>query len=179
MLYKYRYTTPKCFSDIILISDGDKLTGLFFENSSDTAELAGVFTNEKLPVFIEASEWLDEYFSGSIPSFMPKYRLDNLTRFRREVFAIMFSIPYGETTTYGEIAVEIARRRKISKMSAQAVGGAVGHNPLSIVVPCHRVVGANGSLTGYGGGIKNKFRLLELEGHDMRKFFVPVRGTAL
>ena len=91
----------------------------------------------------------------------------------------MLTIPYGRTMTYGEIAAEIARQQGLEKMSAQAVGGAVGHNPISLMIPCHRVVGTNGSLTGYGGGIDRKVKLLELEHVDMKGFFAPKTGTAL
>ena len=101
------------------------------------------------------------------------------TAFRKEVWEILLEIPYGETTTYGRIAEQIAAKRGMARMSAQAVGGAVGSNPISIIVPCHRVVGTNGSLTGYAGGIEKQIRLLELEGVDMSKFFVPKKGTAL
>lgn len=91
----------------------------------------------------------------------------------------MLTIPYGQTMTYGEIAARIAGQRGLAKMSAQAVGGAVGHNPISLMIPCHRVVGTSGSLTGYGGGIDRKVKLLELEHVDMKGFFVPKTGTAL
>ena len=101
------------------------------------------------------------------------------TDFQKAVWEILLEIPYGETTTYGKIAQQIAAKRGIARMSAQAVGGAVGHNEISIIIPCHRVVGTNGSLTGYAGGIDKKIRLLELEGVDMSKFFVPKKGTAL
>ena len=119
------------------------------------------------------------YFSGKIPDFTPKYKIDDISPFRRRVIDIMNRIPYGKTVAYNDIAKEIAQERGLEKMSAQAVGGAVGANPICIIVPCHRVVGTNGSLTGYGGGIKNKVRLLELEGNDMTKFTVPKKGTAL
>ena len=110
---------------------------------------------------------------------MPKYKIENLTTFRKEVINIMNKIPYGETITYNDISKTIARNRGIQRMSAQAVGGAVGWNPICIIIPCHRVVGSNGSLTGYGGGIKNKVALLELEKNDMSRFFIPKRGMKL
>ena len=109
---------------------------------------------------------------------MPEIQLTG-TAFQMEVWDILQKIPYGEVVTYGDVAAEIARKRNLKKMSAQAVGGAVGHNPISIIIPCHRVVGASGSLTGYGGGIDKKIALLELEKLDMKKFFVPKKGTAL
>ena len=123
--------------------------------------------------------WLDIYFSGKNPDFTPKYKIENLTPFRSQVIDIMNKIPYGKTVTYNDIAKEIAQNRGIEKMSAQAVGGAVGWNPICIIVPCHRVVGTNGSLTGYGGGIQNKVKLLEIENNDMSKFTIPKKGTAL
>ena len=101
------------------------------------------------------------------------------TPFRKSVWDILLTIPYGRTMTYGEIADQIAEQNGTAKMSAQAVGGAVGHNSISLIIPCHRVVGTNGSLTGYAGGIEKKKRLLALEGADMSAFFVPKKGTAL
>lgn len=132
-----------------------------------------------LPIFEDTFKWLDIYFAGKVPDFIPKYRVDNLTDFRKEVMEHMLMIPYGETTTYGEIADSIAKKKGISKMSSRAVGGAVGWNPICIIIPCHRVIGSNQSLTGYGGGIENKISLLKLEKHDMNKFIIPKRGTAL
>ncbi len=113
------------------------------------------------------------------PDFVPEYRIENLTPFRKQVVDIMNKIPFGKVITYNDIAKEIAKSRNIKKMSAQAVGGAVGWNPICIIIPCHRVVGTNGSLTGYGGGIKNKVKLLEIEGNDMSKFTIPTKGTAI
>ena len=101
------------------------------------------------------------------------------TDFQNEVWEILCTIPYGQTMTYGEIAKQIAAKRGVPRMSAQAVGGAVGHNEISIIVPCHRVVGANGSLTGYAGGIEKKVKLLKLENVDMKQFSIPRKGTAL
>lgn len=119
------------------------------------------------------------YFNGEIPDFTPKYRINNITPFRKEVINLINTINYGETVTYSDIAKTIAKNRGIARMSSQAVGGAVGWNPIGIIIPCHRVVGKNGSLTGYGGGIKNKIELLTLENIDMNKFFMPRKGTAL
>ena len=109
------------------------------------------------------------YFARRQPDFTPPYAMEGLTPFRREVVDEMLKIPFGETVTYGDIASTMAKRRGIAKMSAQAVGGAVGWNPICIIVPCHRVVGAGGALTGYGGGMKNKVALLALEGCEMRR----------
>jgi len=106
---------------------------------------------------------LDVYFSGQEPDFTPKFRIENSTPFRREVLEILVSIPFGKTMTYDEIAAQIAKNHGIEKMSAQAVGGAVGKNPIGIIIPCHRVLGSGKSLTGYSGGIKNKIGLLKVE----------------
>ena len=120
----------------------------------------------------DTKKWLDLYFSGEEPNFTPALKLRG-TEFRREVWKILLEIPYGETLTYKDIAEKLVASGKYERMSAQAVGGAVGHNPISIIVPCHRVVGTSGSLTGYAGGLARKVRLLELEGVDVNKFFMP------
>ena len=130
------------------------------------------------PVLAAAGRWLDLYFAGRRPHFTPPLHLTG-TEFRMAVWSLLQEIPYGETTTYGELARQLAQRLEVPHMSAQAVGGAVGHNPISLMIPCHRVVGTNGSLTGYGGGIQRKKALLELECADMRGLFVPKKGTAL
>ena len=124
------------------------------------------------------ARWLDAYFSGREPDFLPPLHPHG-TAFQRAVWDILRSIPYGQTMTYGEIARRLAAQQGHSRMSAQAVGGAVGHNPISLIVPCHRVVGANGSLTGYAGGVERKLRLLQIEHADTEKLFLPHRGTAL
>jgi len=144
--------------------DEDVLTGLWFDGSKDTGKHKRQGEEQLLPVFKETIRWLDVYFAGGVPDFTPAYSIGNLTDFRREVQEIMREIPYGKTVTYGDIAREIADKRGIEKMSAQAVGGAVGANPICIIVPCHRVMGAGGKITGYGGGIENKIALLTLEG---------------
>lgn len=120
----------------------------------------------------DTKKWLDLYFSGEEPNFTPKLKLEG-TEFRRDVWKILLEIPYGETLTYKDIAEKLVASGKYERMSAQAVGGAVGHNPISIIIPCHRVVGTSGSLTGYTGGLGRKVRLLELEGIDVNKFFMP------
>lgn len=166
MTFTKIYRTPKGFDDLLMVSEGGILTGLsFFDCADNKIECEEM----ELPVFCGTKEWLDIYFSGRQPDFTPEYRIDGLTPFRKEVSDIMQSIQFGQTMTYGEIAELIAQKRCIRKMSAQAVGGAVGWNPLCIIVPCHRVLGANRSLTGYGGGIKNKIALLKLEGIEFRK----------
>ena len=179
MIYKYTYKTPKQFSNMIMNSDGEYLTGLWFEGSRDTSKHELNCEEKEFPIFKEVCKWLDIYFSGKNPDFTPKYKIDNLTTFRKEVVDIMNTIKYGKLLNYNDISRIIAKNRKIEKMSSQAVGGAVGWNPICIIVPCHRVVGTNGSLTGYGGGINNKVELLKLEGIDMSKYFIPKRGTAL
>ncbi len=155
-----------------MISDGEYLTGLWFIDSKDAFKHITDSEEKNLPIFKETSQWLDIYFSGKNPNFIPKYKIINLTPFRQEVIDIMNSIPYGKTLTYNDISKIIAKNRGIEKMSSQAVGGAVGANPICIIIPCHRVVGINGNLTGYGGGIKNKVALLTHEHNDMKNFFV-------
>ena len=177
MTYIKIYKAP--FETIYMKSDGEYLTGLWFEGSRDAVKHQGKFEEKNLPIFDETTKWLDIYFSGSNPDFIPKYKIENITPFRKQVIDIMNKIPYGKVTTYNDIAKEIAKSKGIKRMSAQAVGGAVGWNPICIIIPCHRVVGSNGSLTGYGGGIENKIKLLEIEKNDMSKFTVPTKGTAL
>ena len=179
MTYKYTYKTPDDFSNMIMNSDGKFLTGLWFEGSRDSSKHIIDCEEKDLEIFKETSKWLDIYFSGENPNFIPKYKIANLTPFRQEVIDIMNSIGYGQTLTYNDISKAIAKKRGIKRMSSQAVGGAVGWNPICIIIPCHRVVGTNGSLTGYGGGIKNKVEILKLEKNDMSKFFIPKKGTAL
>ena len=163
MTYKSIYKTKNGLSDIILNSDGEYLTGLWFEGSKDSIKHDENAKEKELEIFKETKKWLDIYFSGKVPEFTPKYKINNITDFRKEVIDIMNLIPFGETITYNDTAETIAKKRRIKKMSAQAVAGAVGSNPICIIIPCHRVVGKNGKLTGYGGGIKNKEILLEHE----------------
>lgn len=179
MTYKCTYTTPEGFSNMIMNSDGKNLTGLWFENSKDSSFHKTKCEEKDLEIFRETKKWLDIYFSGRNPDFIPRYKIENLTPFRQEVIDIMNSIGFGETLTYNDIAKMIAKKRGLKKMSAQAVGGAVGWNPICIIIPCHRVVGTNGNLTGYSGGIENKVSLLTHEKNDMDKYFVPKKGTAL
>lgn len=162
----WRYKTPGGFSDLLMNSDGEFLTGLWFEGSGDVSKHTNLCEEKELPVFRETCHWLDIYFSGQCPDFTPQYRISGFTPFRQEVIEILKMIPYGETITYGEIAAIIAKKRGLVRMSSQAVGGAVGWNPIGIIIPCHRVIGANGSLTGYGGGIANKIALLAHEGNN-------------
>lgn len=175
----YRTTYDSSFSRIYLSSDGQYLTGLWFEGSRDEVKHEKNFIDQELPIFEQTKKWLDIYFSGKEPSFVPTYRLEHVTPFRQLVIDQMLQIPFGKVVTYRDIAENIAKIKGVDKMSAQAVGGAVGWNPICILIPCHRVVGSNGSLTGYGGGIANKIKLLENEGHDVSKFIVPKKGSAL
>ena len=165
MKYKWFYKTPEDFSDIWMISDGAYLTRLWFAESRDAKKQIVDCKEQMLPIFQETVRWLDIYFAGREPDFAPAYKINGLTEFRKEVSDYMKRIPYGATVTYGEIAEAIAKKRGINRMSAQAVGGAVGWNPISIIIPCHRVLGTNNTVTGYGGGIENKIALLKLEGH--------------
>lgn len=164
-MFKYIYKTPKGFDDMIMTGDNECLTALCFMNSPDISKINPHCGEKITPVFIDTIRWLDIYFSGKTPGFTPKYALNNISPFRRRVTDIMNKIPYGKTTSYGDIAHELTYGKK--KMSAQAVGGAVGANPICIIVPCHRVVGKNGRLVGYGGGMQNKIKLLELEGLEI------------
>ena len=160
-MYLNHYASP--LGTLYLISDGEALTGLYMEKRRYCKlELDRIPAAPSLPVFQQTRSWLDLYFHGKEPGFLPELRT-NGSEFQEEVWKYLLEIPYGSTTTYGDIAQKIARSRGISHMSTQAVGGAVGRNPISIIIPCHRVVGNNGSLTGYAGGIENKRRLLELE----------------
>ena len=160
MDFTHRYESP--LGAITMASDGESLTGLWFEGQEHFAETLDPENEERmLPVFAEANRWLSLYFNGEIPDFRPPLALKG-TEFRRAVWEILLAIPYGATTTYGEIAERIARLNG-KKSSARAVGGAVARNPVSLIVPCHRVVGADGSMTGYAGGIERKVKLLELE----------------
>lgn len=149
---------------ITLTSDGKALTGLWFEGQKYYGSTLSRSHEERmLPVFEQTDTWLDLYFSGKVPDFTPHLCLKG-TVFRKAVWDILLTIPYGKTMTYGEIAGVIARHTGTTGMSARAVGGAVGHNPISIIIPCHRVIGSSGSLTGYAGGLERKTRLLTLEG---------------
>ena len=177
MIFTGYYASP--LGNLMLAADEIGIRGLWFDGQKYFAcDLPAERIEQNTPVLAEARRWLDIYFSGRAPDFLPPLRYDS-TPFRKAVCEIMLTIPYGKTMTYGEIAAAIAKQQGLSKMSAQAAGGAVGHNPISLIIPCHRVVGTNGSLTGYGGGIARKVKLLELERADMSGFFVPKKGTAL
>ena len=169
MDYLHHYASP--LGGITLASDGEALTGLWFDGQKYFgASLSDGRQEEDLPVFAAAEQWLDLYFSGRVPDFTPPLRW-RTTPFRRAVWELLLTVPYGRTVTYGWIAEQLAARNGPANPSARAVGGAVGRNPISLIVPCHRVVGANGSLTGYAGGIERKKKLLELEGADLSGCF--------
>ena len=203
--YSFCYSSP--LGPILLYSDGEALTGLYFDHEAENAGIGQSFTGKEklltieeksraaeeklltaekpltaeekpltaeeeplgekekqLPIFEETIRWLDIYFAGHDPGFTPKLKM-NTTPFRKLVWEIMLTIPYGKTMSYGEIARKIEEIRGIPKMSAQAVGQAVGNNAISLIIPCHRVIGTDGNLTGYGGGLDKKVWLLKLEGH--------------
>ena len=178
----YYFTTyPSPVGRLTLACDGNSLTGLWIEGQKyfgGTLPMEAV-ERDDLPVFRTAKAWLDEYFQGKQPPISELSLRPMGSKFRQTVWEILCELPYGEVTTYGEIAQRAASRLGRETMSSQAVGGAVGHNPISIIIPCHRVVGAGGSLTGYAGGIARKIKLLELEGVDLSRFSVPTKGTAL
>lgn len=174
MIFVQHYDSP--LGGILLAADGIGLRGLWFDGQKYLArDLPAERIGQDTPALAEARRWLDIYFAGSQPDFLPPLHPVG-TAFRQSVWEILLQIPYGRTTTYGEIARQLAEKQKLPRMSAQAVGGAVGHNEISIIIPCHRVVGTNGSLTGYAGGIDKKRKLLELEHTDMTGFFVPKRA---
>lgn len=177
MTYIQHYDSP--LGGILLAADEIGLTGLWFDGQKHFARgLSNERIAQETPILAEAKRWLDIYFTGKAPDFTPPLHPTG-SEFRKAVWEILLQIPYGQTTTYGEIARQLAEKQGLARMSAQAVGGAVGHNEISIIIPCHRVVGTNGSLTGYAGGIHKKEQLLELERADMSHFFLPKKGTAL
>lgn len=167
-MYDYmEYLSP--VGKLTVAADERNIVGLWMENQKyfGSTILKELRPNEQNPVLEQASRWLDRYFAKEKP-FSTELPLAPIGgEFRQAVWKILCEIPYGEVTTYGEIAKKIAAEKGISSMSAQAVGGAVGHNPISIIIPCHRVVGTNGSLTGYAGGIEIKRKLLELEDYNL------------
>lgn len=177
MLYYKKVASP--LGEITLRSDGEALTGLWFADDKHygAKDIAGAALAD-LDVFMQAEAWLAKYFAGREPKVSVPLKLQG-SEFQMQVWRLLQDIPYGRLVTYGDVAKKIAAQKGVARMAAQAVGGAVGHNPLCIIVPCHRVVGSNGSLTGYGGGMWRKVRLLELEKVDMSKLTVPTKGTAL
>lgn len=170
MLYKSEYISP--LGKLFMASDGYALCGLWLDGQKyfPHSLLEDAVEKSDLDIFNRTKSWLDNYFSGEKTEISRLKLAPSGNKFRQDVWKILCEIPYGSVRTYEDIAKEIAELYGKDSMSAQAVGGAVGHNPISIIIPCHRVVGANGNLTGYAGGINTKIKLLELEGLDMTKF---------
>lgn len=197
MIKKSIYNSP--LGEILIIICKDSLTGLYFENQKEFKDLEEkgeiknfyekensndkekinkiqeINKNKKISedkIFSDTLRWLDIYFSGVEPNFTPKLNLEG-TEFRKDVWEILLEIPYGKTITYKDISEKLIASGKYKKMSNQAVGGAVACNPISLIIPCHRVVGTGGSLTGYAGGLHRKMKLLKLEGINTDNFFFP------
>ena len=161
MVFSHHYDSP--LGGITMASDGDALTGLWFDGQKYFGSTLSAGSAERsLPVFAEADRWLDLYFGGGIPDFTPALN-PKATEFRKTVWGILRTVPYGHTVTYGRIAEIMSPQPSSARLSARAVGGAVAHNPVSLIIPCHRIVGSDGSLTGYAGGISRKKALLEME----------------
>ncbi|MGL5435864.1 MAG: methylated-DNA--[protein]-cysteine S-methyltransferase [Lachnospiraceae bacterium] len=171
----YSTTHPSPIGRLTLASDGTNLAGLWIEGQKYHGNSIPGKMQEKddIPVFNAAKSWLDRYFAGETPVLTELPLAPNGSKFRQEVWRILCEIPYGKVITYGDIARKIAVKMNRSSMSGQAVGGAVGHNPISIIIPCHRVVGSGGSLTGFSAGVAIKIKLLEIEGVDMSSLFDP------
>lgn len=165
MVYTCKYESP--IGNMLLASDEIGLTGLWFEGQKHFAStLTGEHIQRVTDVHRITRQWLDIYFSREEPQFTPPLNPQG-TSFRENIWEILLSVPYGQTVTYGEIADAYAREKQIDKMSARTIGGAVGHNPILLIIPCHRVVGRDRKLTGYAGGIKKKTYLLNLESADL------------
>ncbi len=179
MIYKTNYHSP--VGEILLASDGTNLLGLWIEGQKYflSSLKEEVVLKGDLEIFKKTKSWLNRYFKQEKPNINELSLSPIGGEFRQIVWKILCEIPYGKTITYGEIADKVAQKMHKKSMSAQAVGNAVGHNPISIIIPCHRVVGTNGSLTGYAGGIDKKIKLLQLEEVNLNDFFVPTKGTAL
>ena len=178
------YYMTQCESpvgQITLASDGQNLVGLWLKGQKYFGDTVNeeMKTADDLDIFKATNNWLNRYFAGENPAISELALAPIGGTFRQEVWRLLCEIPYGEVTTYGEIARKVAEKLLKTNMSAQAVGGAVGHNPVSIVIPCHRVVGTNGSLTGYAGGVDKKIWLLTHEGVNVERFTVPTKGAAL
>lgn len=177
MTFIQHYDSP--LGGILLAADEIGLTGLWFDGQKYFANrLPAEHAERETPILADTRRWLDIYFTGSQPDFRPPLHPIGSV-FQQSVWELLLQIPYGQTTTYSELAHQLAKKQGLAQVSAQAVGGAVGHNGISVIIPCHRVAGTNGSLTGYAGGIDKKVKLLELEHADMTSLFVPKKGTAL
>ena len=174
----YATTIPSPLGELTLVSTDAALTALWLDRRAFLADTAGRAVEERadaLPLK-PGRDWIAAYFAGRRPGIGDLPLAPEGTPFRRLIWRLLRDIPYGECVSYGELAREAARALGKERMSSRAVGGAVGRNPLAIIIPCHRVVGADGNLTGYGAGIARKIRLLELEGVDVRRFTLPRRG---
>lgn len=173
MYYQTYYQSP--LGNLLLVCDEEGLIGLWIEGQKyflgNIKE--NIIKKDDHPILIQTQKWLDDYFYQRQPSINDLKLTPKGTQFQQMVWKILCEIPYGQTMTYGEIAKKVAKALNKKTMSAQAVGGAVGHNPISIIIPCHRVVGKDGSLTGYAGGIDNKIKLLQLENVDMTRLYEP------
>jgi len=179
MYFSYQHPSP--IGTLMMASDSENIVGLWVEGQ----KYFGKTVNEPLvhdahrSEFKDTAKWLDAYFYGENPPLTDVKLAPNGSEFQKCVWQELLNIPYGETTTYGEIGKKVAQIMQKHRIGGQAVGGAVGHNPVSIIIPCHRVVASSGSLTGYAGGLARKIQLLQLEGVNTGKFFVPKKGTAL
>lgn len=176
MKYKTSYSSP--LGEILLVSDRINLTGVWIEGQKYKLKnlKEEIMQKDDLEIFIRTKMWLNKYFCKEKPNISELSLAPEGNEFRQSVWKILCKIPYGKTITYGEIAKMVAKNLNKNTMSAQAIGNAVGSNPISIIIPCHRVVGKNGNLTGYAGGIDKKIELLKLEGINMQKFFIPKKG---
>ena len=178
MYYTTDYLSP--LGPAAIASDGESIVGLWFEGQKYYGgSINEMIKRDDLSVFADARNWLDRYFAGKNPSISELPLSPIGGEFRQAVWKILCEIPYGSCITYGDIAKKTASKMNKKSMSAQAVGGAVGHNPISLIIPCHRVIGAGGNLTGYAGGIDKKIMLLKHEGVNTSKLCVPSKGTAL
>lgn len=179
MVYSADYLSP--VGRLMIVSDGNNITGLWMYGQKYFPAFTpeDITVNPELPVLKAAFNWLDRYFAGKNPSVSELPLAPEGGAFRRAVWDVLKEIPYGSYITYGETAKRAALKLNKTKMSNRAVGGAVGRNPVSIIIPCHRVVGANGSLTGFSGGIDKKIKLLRHEGADISRLFAPSKGSAL
>ena len=171
MILTTNYPSP--VGNIFLAAKEEKLIGLWLRKQTITFPPREEQCPGTSPILTETKAWLDRYFSGECPSPEELELTPIGSPFQHSVWKLLCQIPYGEVVTYGDLAKTSAAQRGIERMAAQAIGGAVGRNPISIIIPCHRVVGANGNLTGYGGGIDKKIALLKLEGIDMKKYYIP------
>lgn len=177
MQYISHYQSP--LGPVLLAANHNRLSGLWFQGQKYFARcLDKTHAEKEIPLFQSVKHWLSIYFSGKKPDFSIPLHFTG-TAFQHEVWETLCTIPYGQTITYGQIASQMALKRGLSRLSAQAVGNAVGHNSISILVPCHRVIGKSGSLTGYAGGMDKKLKLLNLEKADTKNLFIPQKETAL